>query len=76
MDLNLGAEEVCLCRSWMLEAAPQRKSIDLFMTPGPESEHPWIAVGSLGSNSLSGRLASSCVSRKGGKGAQRKLKEM
>lgn len=29
-----------------------RKSIDLFMTPEPESEHPWIAVGSLGCNSL------------------------
>lgn len=76
MGLNLEADGVCLCRSWMLEAAPQRKSIDLFMTPAPESEHPWIAVGSLGCNSLGRRLAGNCVSRKGGKGVQRKLKEM
>lgn len=76
VGLNLEADGVCLCRSWMVEAASQRKSVDLFMTLEPESEHPWIAVGSLGCNSLNRRLSGNCVSRKGGKGIQRKLKEM
>ena len=44
------------------------------MLSGPKSDHPWIVVGTLRYDTLSGRLTGSCVSRKGGN--QRNLKEL